>query len=433
LVTIVEEALERNQDLRASAAVVQAAVARARIAGASLKPSISAGLDGSRRQQIFVGLPIPGTSGALASTSTSWNASLNISWEADLWGRLGAGKAAATSDVAAAAEDFQFSRHSIAAQSAKAWFSCIEAEEQVRLAAATAASRTKSSQRLNARYSHGLAAPLDLRSARASQAQAERSLEERKRQLDGSRRRLQILLGRYPDAALRTTGGTAPAFPHLPAPIPPGLPAEMLRRRPDLRAAEARLQAAGYRITEAQTALYPSLTLTAGTGTTSDQISDLLDGDFSIWSIAGGLLAPLFQGGRLRAGLELTEADRERRLAEYASTILRAFSEVETALAAEAFLAAEEKALATAARESAAARDLATDRYLAGLGDFLRVLDGERQAFAAESQLLTIQRLRLDQRVDLHLALGGGFEVPSRNDAANLPTTPKHIDLPTDR
>ncbi len=411
LSALVKEALATNHDLAAAAALVDGALAAARIEGAARKPQVNASLGGSRREQIFVGLPIPGNSGVLSSTSTSWSLGLDISWEADLWGRLRAGGAAALAGSVAAEEDLRAARLSIAAQTAKAWFGLIEAEAQVELAMSTTESRRRSTERLASRYRLGMASALDLRSARASQAQAEQAVEARQRQLQGARRRLQSLLGRYPDGKLASQEQSPITFPTLPPAVPPGLPAELVRRRPDLRATENRLRAAGFRVAAAQAALYPGLSLTAGTGTTSDRIGDLLDGDFSVWSLTGGLLAPLFQGGRLRAGIDLATADHQGQLAIYASSILRAFSEVEAALADEALLRNEEEALATVAAESVAARDLATNRFQAGLGDFLRVLDSERQAFQAESLWLTLKRQRLDRRVDLHLALGGDLAV----------------------
>ncbi|MEM7349562.1 MAG: efflux transporter outer membrane subunit [Acidobacteriota bacterium] len=412
---VVEEALEHNYDLRAAAAAVESAAAQARIAGAELEPQISAGLDASRRQQVFVGLPIPGSSGVLQSQSSSYGASLNVSWEPDLWGRLRAGKAAAAADARAARADFEAARLSLAGQVAKAWFTVVEAERQVRLARDTVESRQTSTDRITARYRRGVAGSLDLRLARTNQAEAESAVELRRRQLDVARRQLEILLGRYPAGRV---GDAELALPEVPDPIPVGLPSELVTRRPDLQAAERRLAAAGLRVQEARRALYPRLTLTASGGTTSDSLSDLLDSDFSIWSFAGSLLQPIFQGGRLRAAVDFAEASRDRALALYAQSILRALAEVESALSAERLLAAEEAAQAAAADESKAAARLAEDRYLAGLGDYLTILESQRLAFVSESRLLTVRTLLLTHRVDLHLALGGDFEMPDPEQSA---------------
>ena len=403
---IITESLEHNFDLQAAAAAVDSAAAQARIAGADLAPQVSAGVDAGRRQQVFVGLPIPGSSGVLQSQSTSFGASLNVSWEPDVWGRLRAGRAAAIADARAAAADYSAARLSLTAQVAKTWFTVVEAERQVRLALDTVDSRRTSSDRIAARYRRGVASSLDLRLARSNQAEAESAVELRRRQLDGARRQLEILLGRYPTGRV---GSAELALPDVPAPVPTGLPSELVTRRPDLQAVERRLEAAGLRVSEARRALYPRISLTASGGTTSDSLGDLLDGDFSVWSLAGSLLQPVFQGGRLRAAVDFAESSRDRALALYAQGVLRAFAEVESALAAERLLMAEAAAQATATAQSKAAARLAEDRYLAGLGDYLTILESQRRAFDSESRLLTIRSLLLTNRIDLHLALGGDF------------------------
>lgn len=416
---VVSEALERNYDLQAAAASVAAASAQARIAGADLKPQIGASFDAGRRQQVFVGLPIPGSGGVLKSTSSSYGLGLNISWEADLWGRLRAGQAAAISDARAAEADYEAARLSLAGQAAKGWFAAVEAERQVALAQDTVDSRRTTAERIRARYRRGVAPSLDLRLARSNLASAESTLEQRRRQLDASRRQLEILLGRYPRGEAGSESGLR--LPELPSEIPAGLPSELVARRPDLQAAERRLEASGLRVREARRALYPRITLTGSGGTSSDSLGDLIDGDFSVWSLAGGLLQPIFQGGRLRAAVDFAEASRDRALALYAQGVLRAFAEVESALAAERLLAAEEAAQAVATEESAAAVALAEDRYTAGVGDYLTILESQRQAFLTESRLLTLRALRLSNRADLHLALGGDF-VNTQQDTTTEPS-----------
>jgi len=409
---LIETALEHNQDLRAAAAAVDSAAALARIAGADLQPQLSFDLDASRRQQVFVGLPIPGREGVLSSKSDSFGAGIAVSWEADLWGRLRAGRDAAAREALAAEADWAAARLSLSAQTARAWFALLEAENQVALAEATAESRQRTTRRIGTRFQRGVAPPLDLRLARTNQAQAESILAQRRRQLDAVRRQLDVLLGRYPAGEIEAAGEieSAVELPPPPAAVPAALPAELVRRRPDLYARELRLEAAGLRVAEARAALYPRLSLTGSGGTASDDLGDLLESDFTVWNLAGGLLQPIFQGGRLRSAVDRSLAERDRVLAAYVQSLLNAFSEVETALAAEGLLREEEEALETAAEESRAAVELARDRYLRGVGGYLSVLESERQAFGSESQLLSVRRLLLENRVDLYLALGGGFE-----------------------
>ncbi len=186
----------------------------------------------------------------------------------------------------------------------------------------------------------------------------------------------------------------------------------------DLDTAEARIEplrrveASGERLQVARSELYPRISLTGATGTATGALTDLVNGDFSVWSLVANLVQPLFQGGRLRAGIDRAEARAAEELALYANTALVAFSEVETALAAEQLLADREGFLETSAEQSRAAEDIADDRYRAGLGDYIAVLESQRLALQAEGDLISARRLRLENRVDLYLALGGGFSQP---------------------
>jgi len=401
----IEEGLANNRDLVAAAARLRQAEARARIAGADLAPQVSAGLNASRSRRNFIGFPIPGSEGGvLSSTTTSFGVSLNLSWEADLWGRLAAGKRAAAADASSARWQLEGARLSLAGQIAKAWFAAVEAGNQLSLARESLESRGASREKIRRRYDAGLRPALDLRLALANEEGTVAQVAARERQLDASLRQLEILLGRYPAAEAETQD-----LPGALPPVAPGLPAELVRRRPDLLAAENRLAASGSRVREARAALYPRLTLTGSGGTASEELEDLLDGDFAVWNIAAGLLQPIFQGGRLRAAVELAEAGADEALASYAQGVLMAFGEVESALAAEEFLARQERALEASADQARAAVRLADERYLAGIGDILEVLESERAAVDARSRLLEVQRLQLSARVDLHLALGGGF------------------------
>jgi multidrug efflux system outer membrane protein len=417
---VVTEALANNRNLLAASARVDAAVAQARIAGADLYPQIGVGVTGSRQSQNFVGFPIPGREQEVLSvTFSSFGANLNISWEADLWGRLRAQKDAAVARVEASQADYVGARLSLAGQAAKSWFAAVEAHQQVELAEATLESRRVSRKRIERRYRVGTRPALDLRFAVTNQAAAEATLALRRRQLDGARRQLQVLLSRYPDGDLSPVGdGIELAEP--PAEIPPGLPAELVTRRPDLLASENRMAAAGLDVAQARANLYPRLRLTASGGTLSADIGDLLDDNFSVWSLAANILQPVFQGGRLRAGVELSEARLREVTENYVQQVLQAFGEVESALAAERFLAEQERALFEAAKQSIAADRLANDRYEYGLDGYLTVLEAQRNSFLAQSQWLSSRRQRLDTRIDLNLALGGDFHT------IQAPSAPTH-------
>ena len=415
---LIQDTLARNRDLLAAAARIDAATAQARIAGADLYPQIGAGINATRGKNNFIGFPIPGREGdVLSVTSQSFGTRLNLSWEVDLWGRLRAQKSAATSQIAASQADYSAAHLSLAGQTAKAWFAVMEAQQQTQLAAGTLDSRRISRERVQRRYLLGTRPALDLRFAITQEAAADASLAFRRRQLDLALRQLDLLASRYPDGKLDFSIAEL-TMPPPPSSVPGDLPAELVARRPDLVATEHRLEAAGFDVKRARANLYPQLALTGSVGTLSAEIEDLLDDDLSVWSLAGNILQPIFQGGRLRAGVELSAA-RYREIAElYVQQVLRAFSEVESALAADQYLAQQEKALDLAARQSVASETLAQGRYDSGLQDYLSVLEAQRNSFLAQSELLSARRQRLETRVDLYLALGGDYFSTARTIAS---------------
>jgi NodT family efflux transporter outer membrane factor (OMF) lipoprotein len=293
----------------------------------------------------------------------------------------------------------------VAAQVCKAYFALAEAEGQVRLAVETVGNRERAEERVMARYQRGLRGPLDLHLARTERAAAEMQAAVRKLQQSGAKRQLEILLGRYPAASLE-----AAELPSLGAPPPAGLPAALIARRPDLVAAERGLAASDRQAAVARASLYPRIMLTGSSGTATEALSDLTDyGDYGVWTLAASVVQPLFQGGRLRAGVRAADARVEEARANFVRAALRAYAEVESDLAAEQRLAEQEAALETAATASRAARELAASRYERGLAGALLLLDAQRSSYDAESRLLEVRRRRLDNRVNLHLALGGDF------------------------
>jgi NodT family efflux transporter outer membrane factor (OMF) lipoprotein len=344
----------------------------------------------------------------LTTVSTNFGVSFDLTWEADLWGRLRSGERAALADFQSQAADLRGAQLSLAGQTVKAWFAVAEAEQQLQLAEATVDSFGTSTEQVRARFEQGLRPSLDVRLALSSLANAQALQAQRRQQLDAAVRQIEVLLGRYASGDL--VGPSV--LPDTPRAIPGGLPAELVSRRPDLVAAERRVAATGQRLQVARAELYPRISLTGATGTATGALADLVNGDFSVWSLVANLVQPLFQGGRLRAGIDRAEARAAEELALYANTALVAFSEVETALAAEQLLADREGFLETSAEQSRAAEDIADDRYRAGLGDYIAVLESQRLALQAEGDLISARRLRLENRVDLYLALGGGFSQP---------------------
>jgi multidrug efflux system outer membrane protein len=401
---LVLAALEHNQDLRAALARLEEAAAAHRITAGERWPEVDAALDAQRSRRLFLGFPFGG-GGVPSSTTTTFGLSLSVRWELDVWGRVRAAESAALADVQAAQADFAAAQVSIAAQVCRAWFAAVEAKAQLELAEATVRAFRGTADDVRDRYRRGVRPALDVHFAETSLANAEAAVAERRDRVQRAQRALDVLAGRYP----RGAAATPPQLPVELPPVPAALPGELLRRRPDLAAAERRLAAAGARVDSARAALYPRLALTGSAGTASEDLEDLADEDFRVWSIGANLLAPLFRGGALQANVERNQARAAEAAATYAGTVLRAFAEVEDVLSADGELAARQQATARAADHAGRARDLARQRYQAGLTDFLAVVDSQRQAFVAEASLLALARIRLENRIDLFLALGGGY------------------------
>ncbi len=408
--SLVSEALGNNMDIRAAAARVDAAAAAARITRADQWPQLSAGGRAQKSESKIIGFPIPGGGDVLTVRSEQFGVSLDMSWEIDLWGRIRKGEEAALAELGASWADLAAARMSIAAQTAKAYFALIEAERQVAFADTSVASVARTVDQVRHRYEQGVRSSLDLRIALTTLANVEALRVRRLQQQATAARQLEILMGRYPAAEVATRG----AMPDMTGPVPGGLPSELLIRRPDLVAAERRYAASESRVSQARRAFFPRITLTGSAGTTSNDLNDLVDLDFGVWNIAAGLVQPIFQGGRLRANLSQSHARADLSLAAYVQALLVAFNEVEQALTAEALLAERERHVAEATRQSRAAYRLAQREYEAGLTDYIAVLETQRSAIAASSELITVQRERLDARINLHLALGGGFDIESQ-------------------
>ncbi len=411
LTAAIETALQESPTLEAQRARLEAAAAQARIAGAQLKPQFGLGVNGARRRQNFIGLPIPGSGGdVLTSTSTTVGVSLDTSWEIDLWGRGRAARAAAESGVVASERDLAAAQLSVAAQTAKVWTALAEAAAQVRLAQETVDNRDRAAKRIDRRFELGIASALQVRLARSEAETARADFAQSEQAADALRRQLETLLRGYPEGSIE-----AGPLPELPPLASSGLPAELIARRPDLQALEARLAQAGFGLAEAKRSLYPRLSLNGSIGRTGSEMQNLLESDFDVWSLAGGLLQPLFQGGRLRAGVDLAEARVDELVALYVQTLLEAYREVETRLAAESTLADLETALARAEEESRAAAELAEREYARGVSDYLTVLRSQTDNFNAARRRLSVRAQRLTNRIDLHLALGNGLTIPANS------------------
>ena len=409
---LVADALVHNNDLVAAAGRVLEA--RALLGGAKSAqwPTVEVGGTASRTKSSQNVLQIP-----VSPYSNLFDASATLRYEVDLWGRLSRGKEAALAALIASEQDRRTVAQGLIAEVVRTWLVIRELQLQVALTQRTVTNFEQNLVTVRERYARGLVSPLDVHLASQNLAAARATEPAFNQQLSAARRRLEILVGRYPSGAiiasdLDTDDGTlvSALMPAPLEPVPAGLPADLLERRPDLQAAEARLHASVARIGEAKALLYPRISLTGSAGSKSRELGDLFTQGTDAWSLVGNLMMPLLNRGATRAQMEAARARAQQATAAYRQAVLQAFGEVENALDQDVFQARQERYLTDSAEQARRAVDLAQDRYRRGLDGLLITLESQRRLFNAESQLLTTQRARRSARVNLIQALGGPWE-----------------------
>jgi NodT family efflux transporter outer membrane factor (OMF) lipoprotein len=390
----VNEALAHNRSLKAASARLREAKEEAIITRARQMPSLDIDSRGGT------------TDGPNVSRIQSYNLNLAASWEPDLWGRLRDLTRAAEADERAAIEDFRGARLSLAANAAKAYVNLVSAEQEIDLAEVTLESFRKNLRIIERTYKATGEGALDIQFARTNVSAAERAVEAANLDRGNAARTMEVLQGRYPGGQSRG----ASDLPDLPCSVPAGIPASMVERRPDLAAARARLFASAKRADAARKSLLPDFSLTGGGGTAGARLSDLLNPDFLIANITGRVEQVLFDGGALAAGARGALAGNDRLVNDYAQLALEAFQEVEATLAADRSLAIQEKFLKSEVEQASLAEKQAERDYAEGINpNILSVLEAQRRANNARAAIIRLRNQRLQNRFDLHLALGGDF------------------------
>jgi outer membrane protein, multidrug efflux system len=395
---LVHEAIAHNPDLRVAAARVEQSEQYLVTAQASLKPWIAiAGTGGMKSGG--GGDPTSALQGIMAAAS----------WELDLWGRVRYQRNAARESYVSAQADFEFARQSLAAATAKAWFAATQLSQRAAIATEMVNSSKQLLSLTEDRERVGVGTQTDTSIARSNA----RDLEDTQEQLELARgqalRALELLIGRYPAAEITARPDVLP----MPAPVPVGMPLQMLERRPDVIAAERRVAAAFNRIGEAKAARLPKISLNANFGAINSEILQLKE-DFEnpTGGVGARLLAPIYQGGALNAQVQIRTLEQKEALADYARIALRALGEVENGLASSAVLAKRVALLTQSFDEQKQALALTQDRFNVGRSDRRAVEQQRMLAQNAQVALLNVRTEELTQRVNLHLALGGSFETP---------------------
>lgn len=415
LISVVEEALTANPDILASEARVRAAREQSRAVFGRSLPSVNYSFANGYATQ-FTSTALGG--GVVVDgrfDQPTFDQRFDLRWELDLWGRVRAGNRAARADHVASEADLAAARLSLGGEAALAWIDLNAALQQERVARETLEARTRVVELTERRFERGLSAALDVRTARTELAQSEAQIASQAQARENAARRLEILLGRYPSTEIE-----APATLADLDPIEPILdPTILLSRRPDIAAAEARLEAAGYRAEQARLALLPAFTATSTISNSSSiEFADIFDPERISANIFGALTQNVWNGGALRADKRAAVANAEELAATYTSTVLTAWREVEDALANDKFLALQLDAQSRALEEARLAEELALRQYQNGLVSIFNLLQSQTTRLNTESNFINASAQRATNRVNYHLALGGGGPIdPNESDA----------------
>jgi outer membrane protein, multidrug efflux system len=404
LEALVALALENNRDLRLAALNVELARAQYRIQRAERLPSVVASGEATRQH---VGEKASPTGNPVTSTSYSVGAAVPA-FELDFFGRVRNLSTAAVEQYLATEEARRSAQLALVGEVATQYLASRALEDQVALARRTLEVVDASFTLTRRTYEAGRTSELDLRTAEAQLETARFNLSSAEQQRSLADNALVLLVGQPLSPELPAA---LPLDAHaIVAELPPGLPSDVLQRRPDVLAAEHALLAANAAIGAARAAFFPRITLTAFGGTSSGELSSLFSGGSGVWSFSPRITVPLFTGGALRASLDVAEVRKSAQVAEYERSIQVAFREVADALVSRAALDTQLRAQEARVQAEDRRYYLADLRYRKGVDSYLTVLTAQRDLFGAQQQLIQSRLARLSNLVDLYRALGGGWK-----------------------
>lgn len=396
MTALVERALSENLDILTAVARVREARAQEGLARGALLPNIGLGAGGGHSRSV-------GAFGA-AISQNAVQPQIQASWELDLFGRLSDQTSAAHSRLLASQAAHDAVANSVASATASGYITLRALDTRLVVAHQTLDARLAALKLAQRRAGAGYSPGLELAQARAEYEATAQVIPVLEQAIARQENALRLLTGDLPDTVER---GIALADLTIPA-IPAGLPSELLRRRPDVAQAEYQLAASDHTLAAARKNFLPQVRLTSTAGAA---VSDLLNDPIGIWSVGGSVLAPLFEGGKLRAGAEAAGAQRDQAAFAYRKTALGAFREVDDALATVKH-GDEQVAILMRQRDaSAEGLRLASNRYREGYAPYLEQLDAQRSLFAVELALIQARADALSARVQLFQAMGGGWEM----------------------
>jgi multidrug efflux system outer membrane protein len=405
---LVQEALRNNYDLKAAAArVLQAQASLAEMRGLQW-PDVSYNISRDRSKRSFNLGEGPFGGGRFSVMSTTWSQGINVNYVLDLFGKLEHSERAAWADMLASEASEQALTNSIIAGVINSRINIATIQRRLSIARANTESRQRTQEIVERRYAQGLVGPVDTRLARENLASAKAAEPAVELSLITAHHALDVLLARPPGSS-ENLPETLEDLPDL-EPVPIGVPARLLDRRPDIKAAELTLRSANERIGVSIAQLYPDLTLTASYGASADRWRDIWESYSETYSLLMNLAQPIFRGGQIHAQIDAADARYAELAANYAGTVLTAMREVEDALVSEQMLQNQLQHADEQFREAKAAEELSKERYQQGLTGFLVVLETERRRRIAEEQLTILKGQIWIARVNLYLALGGDWD-----------------------
>ncbi|MBN2183032.1 MAG: efflux transporter outer membrane subunit [Sedimentisphaerales bacterium] len=405
---MVREALENNYDLKAAAArVMQSQAVLAETRGLQW-PDVSYNLNRDRSKRSFNFGGFAG-GGRFTVMSTTWSHDITASYILDFFGKLRRSEQAAWADLLAAETNEQVLINSIIASVVNARINIAILQRRLAIARANTESRQKTLETVERRYAKGLVGPVDIRLARENLA-ASKALEPSiELSLITARHALDVLLAHRPGSS-DDLPETLSDLPEL-GKVPIGLPASLLDRRPDVKAAEFTLRAANERIGVSIAQLFPDLALTGSFGYSGDTMEEIFQYDYTeMYAAIFNLTQPIFKGGQIQAQINAAKARYQEQAANYAGIVLNALREVEDALITEQMLQTQLEQSQIRLTEAKAAESLSKQRYQSGVEGILAVLESERRSRAAEEELIVLKGQIWTSRVNLYLALGGDWD-----------------------
>ncbi len=390
---LVEKAIKANHTLAQEAAAVRLAEQNVRISDSTLWPNLGLSIS-TQRDDTGIG------------SATQFGLSLTAGYEVDLWGKLNAAQQRSQIDLARQQASYLETKRTLVRDVVNAGFDASSATQLLGLLNQRFTNLTESLDVIERGYRSGLNDALDVYLSRNTLELERAGIASQQQVQFESLTRLELLLGDYPAAKLIAPANLQSL--HL-EPIAAGIPANLLKRRPDIQQAWLELLSADAGVAIAQRNRFPTLNLSGSLSDSSQELDQLLDGGSLVWRAAASLIQPLFQGGRLAALEQQAKIRLEQKEKRYLQVVFRALAEVENALSRGQALNARYEAFVQAEQNADAALELAFDQYQRGLAPYTTVLESQRRAFDAQTTLIQLQNQQLKNRVDLLLALGGDY------------------------